>query len=532
MSFPSERTREYPRSHQTSPIYCIFITMSTLSHRPTVFSHQNDASNMSYFPPPPPAPPPALPPVPNHASDIRPSTLNGFRGGGSRGHQRRGCQAQTRYSARSHFAFPGCLSNAQRYDGGYGHNSNSRNGQRLGFKGLTDQLPESKDTVTANSSPKQPHQQPMHRGAIGPDGGSWRNAGRNPTNGEYTSSDYQQVASPIPELDANGGAATLKGHSMRIGREEQRTRIQSIKYSQNTQRDAQTGAHSLFTGFDGINGLFPSQFGPRSHSQVYGGRGRKRGYGEAFGRGRPAQSPPRGQAPPAVPSFGGPLPLPAKPAPRSGETKLDKTKKRKHNQLGLTPSTVEHDSSKDEDEDLDDQDEEIKLAAAAVNGAAAMQISYKGQTSTLQSPADIAAWIAERKRRFPTKARAAEAAEQRQQREQARRKAYLAQVERRNRQVKEPKENKRQKANEHAERRNARDAQKIRQRPEESEEAATKGKRKVEKLRRQLKKEEKRVAKAEAKAMERQRLVSTFYPPRFLCMLQKLSEAEALTSLL
>lgn len=40
-----------------------------------------------------------------------------------------------------------------------------------------------------------------------------------------------------------------------------------------------------------------------------------------------------------------------------------------------------------------------------------LQFEYRGQTSTLQSSSDIAAWIEERKKRFPTKARAAEIAE-------------------------------------------------------------------------------------------------------------------------
>ena len=43
-----------------------------------------------------------------------------------------------------------------------------------------------------------------------------------------------------------------------------------------------------------------------------------------------------------------------------------------------------------------------------------LQFSYKGQSSTLKTASDIAAWIQERKKRFPTRARAAEAAERKQ----------------------------------------------------------------------------------------------------------------------
>lgn len=65
------------------------------------------------------------------------------------------------------------------------------------------------------------------------------------------------------------------------------------------------------------------------------------------------------QVAPAVPSFGNPLPL--KPPPPQEIGRKPKKKKRRHNQLGLTPKTVEHESSEDEENDLD---EEAKLATA------------------------------------------------------------------------------------------------------------------------------------------------------------------------
>ncbi|KAL8796935.1 MAG: hypothetical protein Q9195_000706 [Heterodermia aff. obscurata] len=243
------------------------------------------------------------------------------------------------------------------------------------------------------------------------------------------------------------------------------------------------------------------------------GRGHKRGHSDAFNKTRHTK--PAGQVAPAVPSFGNPLPGELLSRPQSQGISSDATKKpkkkkrRRHNQLGLTPKTEEHESSSEEE---DDQDEEMKLAAAV--GAAAQQIrfEYNGQTSTLQSSSEIAAWIAERKKRFPTKARAAEAAERKKQNEEARRLARQA--------AKESQEKRRAEAREEQEQRKAeakekktkqRDAAKPREvkleereaaqeKPDLKDEAALKARLRVEKLRRRLEKEEKRAAKAEAKA--------------------------------
>ena len=109
----------------------------------------------------------------------------------------------------------------------------------------------------------------------------------------------------------------------------------------------------------------------------------------------------------------------------------------------------------------------------------------------LQSPSDIAKWVEERKKRFPTKARAAEAAERKIKREEAQNAANQARKDIRGKQKTAARERRRRRAGEqHSE-------QTAKQGPED---AAFKAKRKVEILRRQLDKEEKRVAKAEARA--------------------------------
>ena len=56
----------------------------------------------------------------------------------------------------------------------------------------------------------------------------------------------------------------------------------------------------------------------------------------------------------------------------------------------------------DDSESENDGDEEAALTGNAQDG---LSIEYKGSTSTLRTSADIAAWIAERKRKYPTAAK-------------------------------------------------------------------------------------------------------------------------------
>jgi Nuclear fragile X mental retardation-interacting protein 1 (NUFIP1)/Zinc finger C-x8-C-x5-C-x3-H type (and similar) len=129
-------------------------------------------------------------------------------------------------------------------------------------------------------------------------------------------------------------------------------------------------------------------------------QGQKRPYSAAFNK-QATSLPPRPQAAPAVPSFGGDI-LPTSTL-QTISAPEPKKKPRKYNQLGLTPASQDHESSSDEDE-------EAKLATKAASGtlpnAALLQVEYGGQIATLHTAADIAAWVAERKRKFPTVAKA------------------------------------------------------------------------------------------------------------------------------
>ena len=97
-----------------------------------------------------------------------------------------------------------------------------------------------------------------------------------------------------------------------------------------------------------------------NHFSNHRKRGLKRGRSEASSRSQTQN--PEPQAAPAVPAFGGPLPLPSKPPSIVEPSQKPRRKRRKHNQLGLTPKTEEHESSEEEE---DDADEESKLAANA-----------------------------------------------------------------------------------------------------------------------------------------------------------------------
>lgn len=79
-----------------------------------------------------------------------------------------------------------------------------------------------------------------------------------------------------------------------------------------------------------------------------------------------------------------------------------KPKPRTSNILGLNPS------SQGPDSDEDDEDEEANLAASTAP-TAGVSFEYNGQAATLKTTAEIAAWIADRKKCFPTAAKAAQA---------------------------------------------------------------------------------------------------------------------------
>jgi len=125
------------------------------------------------------------------------------------------------------------------------------------------------------------------------------------------------------------------------------------------------------------------------------GQAQKRNHATAFNdRPNSATRNHRPAAPPAVPSFGIDFKslLPKKP---ESQATSHKAPAREPNILGLTPV------AQGEDDEEDDEEEESKLASK-ISSDSLLQFEYKGQTATLNTPEDIAAWIAERRKKWPT----------------------------------------------------------------------------------------------------------------------------------
>lgn len=134
---------------------------------------------------------------------------------------------------------------------------------------------------------------------------------------------------------------------------------------------------------------------------------------------------PRPTAPPAVPSFNASIAhlLPGKPSanpppnpsPSQASTLKKSLAQSKKNLLGLTPSHPDDSSSSSEDED-EEALFSSTLDASTPNAAApGLSFSYKGQLSSLRTVAEIQSWIAERKKRFPTIAKAEAAKKEREE---------------------------------------------------------------------------------------------------------------------
>jgi len=122
---------------------------------------------------------------------------------------------------------------------------------------------------------------------------------------------------------------------------------------------------------------------------------------------QPGKKPPRAKckAAPEIPSFGFTLPAPtARPSPSSKPVAKPYQQKSKVN-LGLTNGEDGHQSG-----DEEDVDEEAVLAEKfKVEGA---MFEHNGESISLQTQAEVAAWIKDRRSQFPTQRRIMQKAEE------------------------------------------------------------------------------------------------------------------------
>ncbi|KAF2277574.1 uncharacterized protein EI97DRAFT_449662 [Westerdykella ornata] len=116
---------------------------------------------------------------------------------------------------------------------------------------------------------------------------------------------------------------------------------------------------------------------------------------------------------PAVPSFGFTLPTVAPAVPQPADAKKEGEKKRKKIQLGLTGKEVDMDDTKsvgEQEENDEGIDEEAELALKM--GVQGMAFEHNGMQISLQTPAEITAWLRDRRKEYPTRQRVAEKAQE------------------------------------------------------------------------------------------------------------------------
>ncbi|MCJ1388090.1 hypothetical protein MMC18_000934 [Xylographa bjoerkii] len=426
------------------------------------------------FPLPPPPPPPSsanserFSSNQNHSGNAYNGSIHGGQYGG-RGNSR----------AR---AWPSRGSRGGRGGGSSGHSNPKTNGQHLGTRGGYNSQQTTQVQHYSNGPGQYPQQQYQVQ-HLQQNGYGQRDYGF--SNGSFVPS-HGGTGSQNPYPSNNGIAqAGLVDHSItdassfvkRYGSEHQDHNKHSL-YNANPplmgppiRMGFQGAGRTDFTRPHGqaySRGIHQSSTSIENISLIPQGPGQKRTNSAVFDG--PRNTIPKPLAPPSVPEFGTAIDAAHH---RSVERVQKSRKKRKHNQLGLTPKTEEHESSEDEE-----VDEESKLAAVQASdlptNPGQLQFLYKGRLATLNSPSEIAAWIEERKKRYPTKKRVEEEARRREKSRQAERDAGELRRADFNREKAE-KETK----------------------PHNSDKTA-KAKQKAEKLRKQYEKAQRRVAEIEA----------------------------------
>ncbi|EXJ56798.1 hypothetical protein A1O7_07142 [Cladophialophora yegresii CBS 114405] len=187
--------------------------------------------------------------------------------------------------------------------------------------------------------------------------------------------------------------------------------------------------NSMNHGQNWSNPSRPSHNGPPRGGQFQGHQ--KRDYNTAFvpTQQQQQQHRPRPTAPPAVPNFNAPIQhllarQPSTGQPNQKPSDPQKPGQKKQNLLGLTPAKFERDSDPE-----DDEDEEQRLADQTASVSSGYVFEYNGNPLLLRSREEILAWIAERKRRYPTEAKREAARKEAELKKRKREEEYQARLE-------------------------------------------------------------------------------------------------------
>ncbi|KAK7900697.1 hypothetical protein LTR67_002981 [Exophiala xenobiotica] len=219
----------------------------------------------------------------------------------------------------------------------------------------------------------------------------------------------------------------------------------------------------------------------------------KRDHQTAFNQ--PYQARPRPTAAPAVPSFNASIEhlLPRKPAsqpaPQPSPRNVEKPKKQ--NLLGLTPTTLDHDS-----EPEDDEDEEGRLASQT-KVSHGLEIDHGGQQIILRTPADVAAWLAERRKRYPTQAKVEAAKKEAEEKKRKRQEEKAARMEAERQAREKAIEARRLQQSAKAQQKSQQQERNVKKSEDSNTDMAAKARLKAEKLRLKALKAQERLAKAE-----------------------------------
>ena len=232
-------------------------------------------------------------------------------------------------------------------------------------------------------------------------GGANHRGGHNAGNGQY------QTNAPSDSASANGNNnSTFAGGAQQYDPNALAQVMSYMSTPGGVQSMAAYANHMTSTGSSSFPQSSPSQqtqSSPRYSPQQHAGQKRKlndrNNNPKSQSNGpQPSSKPPRAKAavPPQVPSFGFSLPPPPVVRPDN--------KKRKVN-LGLS-----HQQVPDESSDEEDVDEEAAYTEKLKGGGFAFE--HNGETISIQTGAEVAAWIKDRRKNFPTEQRAMEKAEE------------------------------------------------------------------------------------------------------------------------